>query len=226
MNLTTIEKFLLLAKDPVKPRFSISDLHLHHALIGMLFLELSKQNAISQENEKIVLNNDFKSDDPVLTDMFQTLSRSRRIRRLRTWIIKLSSKAPKYKRTFLEDMQSKGLVRIEVKTIMGFISYSRIYLEKPEIRGELVKDLRTAVLQEKELTAEMIVLLAMTEACKMHRIFVSDRKDIKLFKAKLKKIIKDSPVANDVERSIRQVQTAIIAAITVSAAAAAASSRR
>lgn len=226
MKLTTIEKFLLLAQHPDKGRFVISDIHLNHSVLGLLFIKMFEEEGVSLDNNKIVINENYEPADPILSDIIMNIRKSRRKRRLRTWILKLSGKAPKYKRTILEEMQKKGLVRIEVKKIIAFITYNRVYLENQEIRDGLIKVLRDSVLEERELTSEMLVLLAMSEACKMHRIYVSTRAELRTFRASLKKIIKENPVANDVEQSIRQVQAAIVAIVASSAAAAAASSSR
>jgi len=226
MKLTTIEKFLLLAQHPDKGRFVISDIHLNHSVLGLLFIKMFEEEGVSLDNNKIVINENYEPADPILSDIIMNIRKSRRKRRLRTWILKLSGKAPKYKRTILEEMQKKGLVRIEVKKIIAFITYNRVYLENQEIRDGLIKVLRDSVLEERELTSEMLVLLAMSEACKMHRIYVSTRAELRTFRASLKKIIKENPVANDVEQSIRQVQAAIVAIVASTAAAAAASSSR
>ncbi|TVQ85835.1 MAG: GPP34 family phosphoprotein [Bacteroidetes bacterium] len=226
MKLTTIEKFLLLAQHPDKGRFVISDIQLNHSILGLLFIKMFEDDGIFLDNNRIVINENYEPVDPILSDMVMNIRKSRRKRRLRTWIMKLSGKAPKYKRTILEQMQKKGLLRIEVKKIIVFITYNKVYLEDQEIRDGLIKILRNAVLEEKELTPEMLVLLAMSEACKMHRVYVSTRAELRTFRASLKKIIKDNPVANDVEQSIRQVQAAIVAIVATSAAAAAASSSR
>ncbi len=226
MKLTTIEKFLLLTQHPDRGRFVISDLQLNHSILGLHFIKMIEEEGIVLDNNRIVVSEDYKPVDPILSDIIMNIKKSRRKRRLRTWIIKLSGKAPKYKRTILEQMQKKGLVRIEVKKIIAFITYNKVYLENQEIRNGLIKTLRTAVLEGKELTSEMMVLLAMSEACKMHRVYVSSRTELKTFRTNLKKIIKDNPVASNVEQSIRQVQAAIVAIIAASAAGAAVSSSR
>jgi hypothetical protein len=50
----------------------------------------------------------------------------------------------------------------------------------------------------------------------MHKILSKDKKELKLIKKELKRIIKENPIAETVDKTIREIQAAIITSITAS----------
>ena len=227
MELNTVEKFLLMARHPEKARSLISDLHIHHGILGLLFLELSMKEAFTLDKKQyLALHDAAYADDPLVNEVINRIRKSRRKRKLRDWIIRLSSKASGYKWVYLQRMEEKGLVYIEKKKFLWLIPYRRVHLKAPQMRKDLLYVLKQSVMGETELTKEMVVLLGMVEACKMHKVFTRDKAELKEFKVRLKTIIKESPIAEAVEKSIQQVQAAVMAAVAASTAAAAASSAR
>jgi hypothetical protein len=55
MELNITEKFLLLGLHPEKGRFIISDVHLSYGLVGAILLEMSIDNRIAIENNRVIL---------------------------------------------------------------------------------------------------------------------------------------------------------------------------
>ena len=80
------------------------------------------------------------------------------------------------------------------------------------------------VVSKKDLDLDKILILSLVEACKMHRLITTEKENLKILKKELKIIIKECPIAEVVDKTIQQVQAAIIAAIAASAAASAAAS--
>lgn len=220
MQLNTTEKFLLLTRHPRKGRALISDMHMHHVIMGIQFLELSAMEAFTLgEKDRVQLNDDFETTDPVLTEVVAQIRKSRRNRKVRDWIVKLSGKAARHKRTFLEKMEQKGLIRIEKKKILGLIPYRKVYLEDHKTRDELIYVLRSALLESKAEHHEILIILGMIDACKMHKVLGRSKQEVKEIKKKLQPFLKENPVASDVKKSIEQVQAAIMASIAASTAA-------
>ena len=226
MKLSTLEKFLLLAKHPYKGRFMISDLHIHHGIIGIIFLELHLEGILNLENDKVIVNDEVKNDHLFGDDLLISVKKSRRQRKLKTWIIKLSGKAMAIKWSVLQALENKGLLNIEKKKFLLFIPYRKTYLLDQSTREQLIEHLKACAFKKKETEQEDILLLGMAEACQMYKILADNKDERKLLKKELKNLIKENAFAGAIGQSIRQVQAAVVAAVTASAAGAAASSSR
>jgi len=88
------------------------------------------------------------------------------------------------------------------------------------MRNRLIRQLRECILFHKELNNENTVLLGLVEACRMHKILSSDREELKTIRKELKAIIKESPIAETVGETIKQVQIAIISSVAAASVAA------
>lgn len=228
MHLTITEKFLLLAHHPEKGRFLTADLQLNHAMTGLQFLELSYEEAFSLDpKERLVLRDDYASNDPMKAELVERIRKSRRKYKIRDWIIRLSPRMARKRSEVLQGMQEKGILRIEPRKFLWLIPYKKTFLEQVMLRKSLIDVLRISVLEGKELNQEMVALLGLIQACRLEKLLTADKAELKLLQQKLKLLIKESPYAEAVDKSIRQVQAAIMASIAASTAAAgaAASSR-
>jgi hypothetical protein len=64
-----------------------------------------------------------------------------------------------------------------------------------------------------------VVILSLIEACKMHEILTSDRSELRELRKELKSLLKDSPIADVLDKTIKQVQAAIMGAVIASTVA-------
>ena len=209
MEIRLTEKFLLIAHNPEKGRFLINSIQLNYGIIGAILMEMTFDDRISIEKDKLLLKSFKNSKDPVISEITSTIKKSDKPRKLKYWISKLEKRARKYKWIFLERMQKEKLVRIEEKKFLGFISYRKCYLINKRIRGDISKQLNEAVLYKKDLNDEKIVLLGLVQACGMHKSIASDRQELKIIKKKLKVILKEEPIAQAVGKTIAEMQAAI-----------------
>jgi len=113
----------------------------------------------------------------------------------------------------------KGFLRIEHHKFL-FIPYRKSYLTDNRSRDSLIKQIRECALFHKELNNENIVILGLIEACRMHNIISTNREELKTLRKELKMIIKESPIAEAVDKTIKQVQAAIMGAVAASSIAA------
>ena len=219
MRLSTAEKFILIAQHPDKGRFILSDLHVNYGIIGAILLEMSIENKVIIENDCVILKNIENNDNQFISEISVMISNSKKPRKIKYWLTKLSGKSRRYKWIILNDLVNKKIIRIENKLFLGFVPYKRSYLIDNITRDNLIQGIRSNVLFHKELTNENVVLLGLIEACKMHKIITSDKDELKKLKGELKIIIKESPIADTVDKTIKQVQAAIIGAIVASTVA-------
>ncbi len=218
MEIRLTEKFLLIAQNPEKGRFLINSIQLNYGIIGAILMEMTFDNRISIEKDKLLLKSFKNSKDPVISEITSTIKKSDKPRKLKYWVSRLEKRARKYKWIFLEKMQKERLVRIEQKKFLGFISYRQCYLINKKIRDDISKQLKEAILYKKDLNNENIVLLGLVEACGMHKTIASDRQELKVIKKKLKVILKEEPIAQAVGKTIAEMQAAITGVLAASIA--------
>ena len=221
MELNIAEKFLLLAHHPNKGRFLISGIMINYGLIGALLLELSAAGKLSVRDKELVLKIRHDSD-PVFSEIISTIGQATKPKKMKYWISKLSRKSNRFRKEILQNLEKKRLVRIKHKKFLGLIPYKLSYLTGTKTRDKIIGELKNVVFHPKELTAEEGALLGLTVACKMYRTITTDPKELRILKKKLKVMIKDMPLAEAVDETIKQVQAAIVAAIAASTAATAA----
>jgi len=216
MRLSTVEKFLLIAQHPIKGKFIISDMYMNYGIIGAILLDMSLEDKVIVENDKLILKNRVNADNQINSEVSIMISNSEKPRKIKYWIAKLARKSRKYKWTILSELVSKNFIRIEDKTFLGIIPYKRSYLIDNSARDNLIQQIRRNILFRQELSNENVVILGLIEACKMHKIITSDRDELKTIMKELKQIMKESPIADTVDKTIKQVQAAIIGAIVAS----------
>ncbi|MBL4716741.1 MAG: GPP34 family phosphoprotein [Bacteroidia bacterium] len=223
MKLNTIEKYLLLAQHPTKGR-SIYGQYVNYGTIGAILLEVSLNDGVSIENKLLILKENIEFENPVLLDIANLIRSSEKPRKIKHWINKLVRKPRKYKWPFLNELENKKVIRIENKKFLGLFPYRKCYLIENAIRESLIQDIKTSILNNHELNNEEIVILGLVEACKMHKIISSEKKELKTIKRELKLILKENPIAGTVAKTIKDVQTAITIAIVTSTIAASSAS--
>ncbi|MBN2638655.1 MAG: GPP34 family phosphoprotein [Bacteroidales bacterium] len=221
MELSITENFLLLGHHPLKGRFMISDVMMNYGLPGAFLMELSLKEKISIRDSKLIIQN-RRENDRILSEVLSVMAQSGKPKKIKTWIQLLARKSRRFRRALLEQMAGKKLIYIQYNTFLGFIHYRKYYVKNNRVRSQLITELKQAILRPENLDPEIIPLIGLVEACKMHKMLTSDKKELKLLKQKTKILIKDMPVAGILDETIRQVQAAIIAGIAASTAATAA----
>ena len=71
---------------------------------------------------------------------------------------------------------------------------------------------------KKKKSEEDIAILGMIKACKMFKIISKDWREKIKIKKEIKEVLKDSPISQTVENTIKQVQIAIAIAMSASTA--------
>lgn len=223
MKLNTLNKFLLIAHHPEKGRFLISDVHINYGIIGAALLEMSLDGQLKIEENRLIVLKSGNSENSIIAEISKEIRASKKTKKIRFWIAKLARKSRKYKWEILSDLEKNKLLRIEDKKFLGFIPYRRSYLVQSNTRRDLIHQLRKEALYGRDLSNDSMLILSLIEACKMHKIITSDKEELKRLKQALKEIIKNSPIADTVDKTIKQVQAAIVGAIVASSVAASAS---
>jgi len=233
-ELSIPEKFLIIAHHPDKGRFRISPIYLKYGLAGALLLEMSVEGNIHIENgkltpgneEKLISGNEGKPGHPILEDYSRKIRGADRSRHIRYWIRRFAMRSDHMKWQLLNGLEKKRILRIEHHKILGLIPLRSSHLMNKKLQYDLIREARNGIMQRGEAGEAQLALLGLVHACKMHRIIGRERSEIKVIRRKLKELLKESPIAEGVDQTIRQVQAAIIAAVATSGAVASAGSAR
>ena len=215
-ELTLVEKFILLTRHPEKSRLLVAGTQLWYGIAGALLMEMSLQKRIEIEDGKVVLKNDKKISDPMISEIVEMMRQSGKNRKIRYWTDRIYRKANRYKKEIIGGMERKGLLSIERKRFL-FIPYTLTFLRDRRTRDKLIRHLRKAVLYPStvEVTQEDVVLLGLVEATKMYKVMASNKDELKKLKKELKEVIKDSPIAGVVDKTIKDVQAAIMVSTVI-----------
>lgn len=225
-TLSTPEKFLLLAHHPEKKRFMISQIHLRYGLAGALLLEMTLDGSLEMQDDRLILKKKPGTDQPIMNEIAGMFSELSRPKRIRYWIKRIGRVPGRYKWRVLSNLEHQRIIRIEQHRFLGLIPYRTSTLVNRRQQHDLLTEVRKNVLQRKETPDEWVVVLGLIEACRMYRIVSKDRSERKVIRKNLNNILKESPIASNVDKTIRQVQAAIAASVAASSAAAASAGGR
>jgi hypothetical protein len=221
-NLTIPEKFLLIAHHPTRGRFMLRSIYLKYGLTGSVLLEMSLKIPIQFDRGKLIPGEIPGEGHPVVLDFARKIREARHPHTIRYWIRSLARRSNHHVRIFLGELEKKRILRIEERKFLGLLPYHLSFLIQRKLQYDLVREIRYSLLHSGEIDNEQAALLGLIQACRMQRIITTDRSERKLVRSKLKTLLKESPVAEGVDQTIRQVQAAIIGAVAASSAAAAA----
>jgi hypothetical protein len=223
MDLTISEEFLLLAHHPEKGRFIVPDTQFSYGIIGALLLDMSVENRITVEKEKLILKKTEPTDNQAISEITRMMAETSKPFKVRHWLSKLERKYFRYKWMIIKDLESKRLMRIEERKFLGMIPYRKSFLTENITREKLILHIKNRILFQSGSSSESVGILGLIEACDMERIITTDREELRAMRKALKKIIKESPVADITHKVIREVETEVFAAMAASSAAIAAS---
>ena len=217
MNLELLQNLVYISQNPNGRPFA-SDFHLSYALIGGLFLELSNQNKIKIVNDRLELVDITHDSNTVVNEVLQKIRESKKPRKISYWIQRLARQGKRLKKSLLIRLEQEGKILIENKKFLYIFPYQKIHVKDTSTRMNLVERLKHAILMKTDFNEKDTALLGLVEACKMHKVFTSNREELKTIKKELKILIKENPIAKDLDKAIQEVQAAIMVTITTSAA--------
>ncbi len=220
MELNLPETFLLLSIKPNKPGFLTPVEKLNPGLIGAIFIELSLKNMMEIKNKRLIINklpNHLKYPfDEIVSKVYE----SKREKKLKSWISIFSHRGRKYRIHILRGLERKGLVRITEKRFL-FIPYKSTSLVKSRVRDGIISNLRGVLLKGNETNNQSASILGLIQACKIQKSICRDKGDFNLIKMKLKEVLKNDAISQNVDQVIKEMQAAIIGAVVVTGAASA-----
>ena len=201
MELKLYEKFILLAIDNQKERFTGSHVFLRYALAGAFLYDLYLQEKISLAENKIKVTKFRYSGDRALDEVLRLIHDSRKIRIVRHWIYKIGYRSFRLRKKILKDMSLKSMIKISDHRFLGIIPYKKYRIMNPKLKEELVTDLSESLFQNKIVNVENIFLASLLDFWIMRKIF-PDRNQRKIAKKRIRELVKQNNFSRMVIRAI------------------------
>jgi len=222
-NLSLREKFIIITHQQNKGRFFVSDIILGHGIIGALLLELSMNEMIYLNNKELLIKTK-KTKDALLSELLEKIGGSTKEKSIKTWVRRLNNKSRKYRWSILNSLSDKKVMRIERRKFIGLIPYKLTYFNDSKIRETLIENVRDTVLKSKKVSKEDVAFLSLIQACKLEKVFCSNRNERREFNKNLKELLDNNPITDAVAKSIKEVQAAVIGVVSGAAIASTVSS--
>ena len=213
-NLT--ELFLLLAQHPKKGRFVIGELQINYGIVGAAFLQMSINDNIEVQDKLLIAKSEPEDKDSFNSYIYNEIVSSKKTRKLKYWLRKFANKVRKYKWEFLESMSDKDYIRIEHHKFLWLIPYRTCYLVNNELQENLISKVKNDILTHENLSEEEMSVIGLVEACKMHRVFSKDRKELKVLRKNTKELTDKNSISGVVNATIKETQAAIVAVMVSS----------
>ena len=219
MEMNTVQKFVLLAQHPTKGRFITPNTNLHCAIIGAILLEFSFREILELKRGRLLLKKEGIYSDPMFAKVSELLNCVEKPRKIRYWINKLSGHSKDFKQMILEDFEKNNVIKFVDTKILGLFPYQKHFLVAHHIRNDLIQQLKINILFHHALNQENFGVLGLVRACNMHKIFSSNRNELKVIKKSLTELLEESPVASAVDNTIKEIQAAIVGGVAASTVA-------
>ncbi len=219
MELRLAEELLLLALDDEKGSIvSAASLAIDYGLAGALLLEMAEKGQITLDGKYLKILNPGKTGDQLTDFALDILTSKKKDKDIEYWTSQLGWHFKPKREYLLESLINKGILKkVEGKVLWVFTTkkYPMQY-DRPEneIRGRI----RGIVLEGKPADTRSLMLINLMEACSLAKEVFKDKQEQKLAEKKIKQLAKGDASSQLVNEAVQGIQTAIMAAITISIA--------
>ncbi|HUS87074.1 MAG TPA: GPP34 family phosphoprotein [Bacteroidales bacterium] len=219
MDCKVSENFISLALNPKSGSFMIFGNYLTYGILGSILMDLAIGNKINISDRRILVNQDSGISGIRTHDrMMELLSKSSRPVKISNWLRKLSFTAGWYRREMMKMLVDNGRLKRVGKRFL-FIPCNLHYVSDISRYKKLILRFKDIILYGKKPDEAEIMTLGLIFACKLHRVLATESTERQKVRRSLKKLIRDNPVASDVNKTIMEMQAAITESITATVAA-------
>jgi hypothetical protein len=213
------ELFVILAINPQKGRIDMNTISFRYSLTGALFMDYHESGEIKIENKRVIPS--FRKNGDVIHDLFaEKFMNSSGTWRLSFWIRRLTNKSRLIFREIINSLDREQIIRIEQRKFLNIFPYKRYWFIDNRLRTSLIETLRGILLYGKKPGKKEVMILGLVEASKAYRLLASERGESRLLRKKNTELLKGDLMTGEISQTIREVQAAIIAAVTAATIAA------
>ena len=213
MDLDLLEEFLLIALDDERGGFVIGSTALHYGFGGAVLLELALRNKIEIDGEKVILVDDCMETEPAINKAIELIKASK-VEKVKRWIEVLAKKAGDFKEDTLQRLINKGILSKEEQKILWIIPTKKYPTSNMNPEMKVRERLNDVVQRGKKAEPRDVMLLSLIDATDLTKEAFRKAEDYKMIKARLSEVTKDVKISAAINKSLREIQTAIMIAIT------------
>jgi len=184
---------------------------MNYVLIGSVLLELSLENKIEFENNRIKVKSD-KSENPLHQFVLNKFSNTKKQLKISTWISKLTFSVKHIKKEIQKSLVKKRIIRMTQKRFLIFSWHS------PEVVNfqflyKLVANIETQILKGTENPVDLVMLSFLKPSGLLKRLF-PDRQKRRLAGKKINAVMNKNQLSVAVNNAIA-ASNAVIASVSV-----------
>jgi hypothetical protein len=214
MELNLVEEFLLIALDDDKGAFVIDSTRLHYGFAGAVLLELALRNKIDIDGDYLHLKNTDKEPEEVLNKALSLIKESKKTRKVKDWLGTLAGKAHELKADTLQRLIERGVLRKEEHKILWIIPNNKYPTSNSNPENKVRERLDSVILHGAKSEPRDVMLLSLINVSDLTKEAFRDQADYKEIKRKIKNVTEDIKISQAINKSIREIQTAIMISIT------------
>ncbi len=224
MKLSLAQELLLLALKDEKGTLAVDSTYVKVGLTGAMLLELLLEERLDVVDKKIRVKNPSVHPDPFLEGVLEQIRDSKKERKLKDWVSRLSDKSPKLIKEMTTSLVAAGILRHEEGRILWVFPHHKHPTNDPTPELLIRRRIDDVVLGGSTPDARTSSLISIALACELTGELFE-----KHVRREAKKRMKEITKANEqgaivIGHVIQEIQAAIGAVIAVSIVASSAGS--
>jgi len=212
MELNLIDKLTLLALNDEKGTFDSQPFTLTYGLAGAILLELSLKESITIMKKKVKVNKRARIGDKVLDTYLEMIIQSKKERSLMHWVQTFGNKERAIKKETLDKLIVKGILSKREEKFLWIFNNDKFPTSNPKPENALRKRLYSIIENNQKPETDEIMLISLIETCKLNRVEYGKQR-AKNSKQRIKAVLKDAKNSSDINATVNEVQTVILAMI-------------
>ena len=212
MQLNLIEEFLLIALDDEKGQFVIDSTHLYYGFAGAILLEMALREKIDVSGERVKLIHDEYEVEMAINKVIDQIKLAQPLK-LKEWIQILAKQAKELKEDTLFGLQNKGILTKEEHKILWIIPNTKYPTTNITPENKVRQRLSDVMLRGAKSESRDIMLLSLINVSDLTKEAFRDKEEYKVVKKKIKEVTQDIKISQSINKSIREIQAAIMVAM-------------
>ena len=222
MEFTVSTQFVIFSLHPDKGRIMMNNIHFRYSLTGAVLMDFLDNAEISLNKNRLV-HSFRKNGDAVHNMIAEKIGKSSKPRRIFYWIRSLSRKNRVVFREIVNSLISKGILRHERRLFLNIFPYNRYFLTDRRIRTGIVDEIRDVILHDKPATTKQSMLIGLIKASHSSHLLAKENGERRMLWIKCREFRQNEEMGSEIDKAIREVQSAIITSVRAAMAAAHAS---
>ena len=209
MDLSLKEKLIIILLDPEKGRFIMEQTRMTNAITSCILFEMKEQGIIDFNQDKVRVRIFKYPKDAIHQEVLKKLKASTKERKLSFWLMKLSWKGRHYRKSIISNLESKQVIGKDRKYFLNIIPYFRYFFINLRIRRNLIEHLRAVVFASATPSQEDLLLIGLISVANANRVIYKNREENKLMKERIKGLLGEGMVDEDILLILKRVKEAI-----------------